>query len=142
MSSLILRTTARFLMPLLILFSIFALLRGHNLPGGGFAGGLLASTALALYVFAWDAAAARRAVAIEPTILIGSGLLLAVGSGLISLGWGEALMTGFWTKIVLSSRTELALGTPLIFDVGVYLVVVGSTLLIVTSLAEEEEDRG
>ena len=139
MSSLILRTAARFLMPVLILFSIFLLLRGHNLPGGGFAGGLLAATALALYVFAWDADAARRAVGVDPPVLIGAGLLLALGSGLAGLAGGRSLLTGLWVEVPITGRSELAFGTPIVFDIGVYLVIVGSTLLIITALAEEEE---
>jgi multicomponent Na+:H+ antiporter subunit B len=138
-SSLILRTAARFLMPVLILFSIFLLLRGHNLPGGGFGGGLLAATALALYVFAWDAEAARRAVGVEPPILIGAGLLLAAGSGIAGLLAGKPFLTGFWGEVAVTGRSELAFGTPIVFDIGVYLVIVGSTLLIITALAEEEE---
>ena len=141
MTSLILRTAARFLIPLLVLFSIYTLFRGHNQPGGGFAGGLLAATAFALYVFAWDAAAARRAIGVDPHTLIGTGLLLALASGLYSFLSGDAFLTGHWAKLPVAKDSGLALGTPVIFDVGVYLVVVGSALLIITSLTEEQESR-
>lgn len=142
MSSIILRTAARFLIPLLVLFSIFTLFRGHNQPGGGFAGGLLAATAFALYVFAWDVAAARKAVPVDPHAVIGTGLLFAVGSGLVSLFTGRAFLTGLWAKLPVSEQSGLALGTPVVFDVGVYLVVVGSALLIITTLTEEQEGGG
>lgn len=141
MSSLILRTAARFLIPLLVLFSIYTLFRGHNQPGGGFAGGLLAATAFALYVFAWNAAAAKKALAIDPHTLIGTGLLFALGSGVLSLFGGHAFLTGLWAKLPVSEQSGLALGTPVVFDVGVYLVVVGSAILIITSLTEEQEER-
>jgi len=141
MNSIILRTTARFLIPLLVLFSIYTLFRGHNQPGGGFAGGLLAATAFALYVFAWDAASAKRALGLDPHALIGAGLLFALGSGVFSMLAGHAFMTGMWAKLPVRPESNLALGTPVIFDIGVYLVVVGSTILIVTSLTEEQEGR-
>jgi multicomponent Na+:H+ antiporter subunit B len=141
MSSLILRTAARFLIPLLVLFSIYTLFRGHNQPGGGFAGGLLAATAFALYVFAWNAAAAKKALAVDPHALIGSGLLVALGSGVLSLFGGHPFLTGLWAKLPVSEKSGLALGTPVVFDIGVYLVVVGSAILIITSLTEEQEER-
>lgn len=138
MSSLILRTAARYLIPLLILFSVFTLFRGHNLPGGGFSGGLLAATAFALYVFAWDAASARRALQIDPHFLIGTGLLVSLLSGLPGLLTGTAYLTGKWIDIGLAKQ-KTAIGTPLVFDIGVYLVVVGASLMIILSLTEEEE---
>lgn len=141
MNSVILRTAARFLIPLLVLFSIYTLFRGHNQPGGGFAGGLLAATAFALYIFAWDAAAAKRALGLDPHALIGTGLLVALGSGVFSMLAGRNFMTGLWAKLPVREESNLALGTPVVFDIGVYLVVVGSTILIVTSLTEEQEGR-
>lgn len=141
MSSLILRTAARFLIPLLVLFSILTLFRGHNLPGGGFAGGLLASTAFALFVFAWDAPTARRAMALDPHLLIGGGLLLALASGLPALFRGGAFLTGLWASLPGGDDSGLALGSPVVFDIGVYLTVVGSTVLIITVLSEQQEGR-
>ena len=138
MGSLILRTAARYLIPLLILFSIYTLFRGHNQPGGGFAGGLLAATAFALYVFAWDAAAARRAVRIDPHVLVGSGLIVALLSGLPGMIGGRAFLTGTWTKVGFGPN-KTAIGSPVIFDIGVYLLVIGAALMIILSLTEEEE---
>ena len=136
MTSLILSTATRYLLPLLLLFSIFLLLRGHNEPGGGFAGGLVAAAAFALYTIAHNVTTAQKVLRVKPRTLIAAGLLVAVSSGLISLLAGYPFMTGLW-----SSQTLLALGkvgTPLLFDIGVYLVVIGITLLIIFSLAEEE----
>jgi len=141
MSSLILRTAARFLIPLLVLFSIYTLFRGHNQPGGGFAGGLLAATAFALYVFGWDARAAKRAAGIDPHVLIGTGLLLVLGSGLPALFKGRAFLTGLWASLPVGEHTGLAFGTPILFDTGVYLAVAGSVVLIITALAEEQEEE-
>ena len=75
MSSLILRTAAGVLMPLLLIYGIFLLLRGHNAPGGGFAGGLVVAAAYSLNSIAFGTAAARRALIVDPVRLIGVGLL-------------------------------------------------------------------
>ena len=74
MTSLILRTATRVLMPLLLLYGLFLLLRGHNAPGGGFAGGLVVAAAYALHSFAFGVTAARRALLVDPSRLIGMGL--------------------------------------------------------------------
>ncbi|MCC6176346.1 MAG: Na+/H+ antiporter subunit B [Chloroflexi bacterium] len=136
MRSLILGTAARFLLPLLLLFSIFLLLRGHNEPGGGFSGGLVAAAAFALLTIATDAPTTRRALQVAPRSLIGIGLLTAIVSGVIGLLAGRPFLTGQWVEVTLPGGISLALGTPLLFDIGVYLVVVGVVLTIVLSLAE------
>ena len=137
MNSLILQTTARLLQPLLLMFSVFLLLFGHNAPGGGFSGGLIAASAFALHTIAFDVAGAQQSLKISPRHLISSGLLLAVCSAMMSLFRGKSLMTSLWTTIPLGQFGSIDMGTPLIFDTGVYLVVCGVTLLIVFSLAEE-----
>ncbi|CAN5595572.1 Na+/H+ antiporter subunit B [soil metagenome] len=137
MRSLILITAARLLMPLL-LFSIFLLLRGHNEPGGGFAGGLVAASAFILLAISRDPATARAALRVEPQALIGAGLLVAVGSGVVGLLLGRPLLTGVWVAIDLPGLS-FYVGTPLTFDIGVYLVVLGATLTMVLTLAEEGE---
>ena len=134
MSSLILSTATRLLLPLLLIFSIFLLLRGHNEPGGGFVGGLVAAAAFALYMIATDVANVKRILRIEPRTLIGIGLLISLISGLISLFRGLPFMTGLWSKTALPVIGKV--GTPLLFDTGVYLVVLGITLTIILSLAE------
>lgn len=138
MISLILRTATRYLVTLLVLFSIFLLLRGHNEPGGGFVGGLVAASAFALYAIAFDPASARRLLRVDPRGLIGVGLLTAAGSGFISVAQGAPFMTGEWTYLTVPGAGKIDLGTPLLFDMGVYLVVLGVTLLIILTLAEEE----
>jgi multicomponent Na+:H+ antiporter subunit B len=136
MISMILRTTSRLLITLFLLFSIFLLVRGHNEPGGGFVGGLVAAGAFVLHAIAYDVRAARRALRVDPALLIPIGLLLAAGSGLPALFGGEPFMTARWGGIG-GGVMHIELGTPLVFDVGVYLVVVGITLVIILSLAEE-----
>ena len=135
MRSLILSTATRYLMPLLLLFSVFLLLRGHNEPGGGFVGGLVAAAAFALFAIAEGVAPARRMLFVHPRTLLGTGLLIAAGAGLLSVGLGLPYMTGLWSSFELPVVGKL--GTPLLFDVGVYLVVIGMVLMIVFELAEE-----
>lgn len=132
MRSLILTTTARFLLPLLLLFSLSLLLRGHDEPGGGFSAGLVAATAFALYAFApgegRGAGAERRLLQVEPRTLTGAGLLVAALSGVAPLLGGRAFLTGLWMRVDAPLLGSIELGTPLLFDVGVYLVVAGVTL--------------
>jgi multicomponent Na+:H+ antiporter subunit B len=136
MSRLIPATAARFLLPLLLLFSLFLLLRGHHEPGGGFAGGLVAAAAFTLYGLATDAAAARAVLRVPPRHLIGAGLLLALASGLVPLAAGQPFLTGSWVSLPLAGE-RIEIGTPLVFDVGVYLAVIGVTLTIVLALSVE-----
>jgi multicomponent Na+:H+ antiporter subunit B len=130
-NSLILRTATRVLTPLLLLYGLFLLLRGHNAPGGGFAGGLVVAAAYTLNSFAFGAAAARRALLVDPSRLIGIGLLLALTSGLLPVVLGQAFLTAQWVA------PAVGFGTPLFFDLGVFLVVIGVALTMTFMLVEE-----
>jgi multicomponent Na+:H+ antiporter subunit A len=131
LTSAIFRTAARILMPLLVLFAVFLLLRGHNEPGGGFVGGLVAASAFALYAIAFGVERARRALLVRPLTLLGSGLLIALASGLPAALRGQPFLTAQWTSI------PVAVGTPVVFDIGVFLVVAGVVLMMIFTLAEE-----
>ena len=137
MNSIILSTATRFLLPLLLLFSVFLLLRGHNAPGGGFAGGLVVAGAWTLYAIAQGLDDARRLLGVEPRKLITAGLLVAIGSAMFGPLAGEPFMTGQWWELSLPILKEVHLGTPLLFDVGVYLVVIGVTITVLMTLIEE-----
>lgn len=137
MFSIILSTASRYLLPLLLIFSFFLLLRGHNEPGGGFVGGLVAAAAYALYFIANGVDEAKKLLKAEPIKLIAIGLLLAVISTLPSLLMDKNFMTGVWLDTNFPVIGKI--GTPLIFDVGVYLLVLGIALKIIFSLAEEDK---
>ena len=137
MNSLILRATAPLVLTLMLLFSVFLLLRGHNQPGGGFVGGLMAGAAFVLYAIAEGPQTARRALRINPVTLIAGGLLVAAASGAVSFLTREPFLTGQWLTLSIPGLPPLALGTPLLFDVGVFLVVLGVTLMTILTLAEE-----
>ena len=127
----IFRTAARLLMPLLLLFSLFLLLRGHNQPGGGFVGGLVAAAAFALYGIAFGVERARQALLVRPLTLLGAGLLVAIASGLPGVVRGQPFLTAIWAP------TPVTVGTPVLFDIGVFLVVAGVVLMMLFNLAEE-----
>ncbi|EAU43325.1 Na+/H+ antiporter [Fulvimarina pelagi HTCC2506] len=139
MRTIIFRFTAPYLTSLMVLFSIFVLLRGHNEPGGGFIGGLIAASAFAIYGIACGVAPVRRALHFHPMAIAAAGLMLAVLSGVLSLLIGVEFLTGLWAFPTFLG-TEVALSTPLFFDIGVYLVVVGAISSIALALEETETD--
>jgi multicomponent Na+:H+ antiporter subunit B len=132
----ILRSGARFLVPLMLLFSLFLLVRGHNEPGGGFVGGLVAATAFALVLLTEGRAAARRLLRWDPLAFVAGGLLVALLSGVLPLLRGPPFMTGLWLEVPLPVVGKI--GSPVVFDAGVFLVVLGIVLSILFALAEEE----
>jgi multicomponent Na+:H+ antiporter subunit B len=136
MNTLIFRTIAPLLTVVMLVFSVFVLLRGHNEPGGGFIGGLVAASAMAIYGMAVGAEAARRALRFDPIAIAGAGVLLASLAGLVSLLLGVPFMTGLWASFSVGD-TEVALSTPMVFDIGVYLVVLGAVAAIALGLEEE-----
>jgi multicomponent Na+:H+ antiporter subunit B len=136
MSSLILRTATRVLMPLLLLFALFLLLRGHNEPGGGFVGGLVVAAAFVLYAISAGVPASRRALLIEPSTLLSVGLLVALASAVPALLAGRPFMSAVWTEFG-TGPAAWTIGTPLVFDIGVFLAVIGVVLTIVFTLAED-----
>ncbi|MDZ7291320.1 MAG: Na+/H+ antiporter subunit B [candidate division KSB1 bacterium] len=137
MHSLILTIAIRHLHPLTLMFSIYMLMRGHNHPGGGFIAGLIAAASFAHLALAFGIQEARRRLHFTPHTFIGAGLLVALLSGIPSLLSGKPFMTARWFTLPLPLIGNFAIGTPLLFDTGVYLVVIGMTLLILFSLFEE-----
>ncbi|MBC6437007.1 MAG: Na+/H+ antiporter subunit B [Rhodobacteraceae bacterium] len=138
MNSLILNAATRLLVALLLLFSIYMLLRGHNLPGGGFIGGLIGATGFVLYAIAHGCGATRAALRVEPQGIAMAGLGIALAAGVFAVFFGDALFTGQWLFIFTTEGDYgLPLSSVLVFDIGVYLVVFGSILTIVLALEEE-----
>jgi multisubunit Na+/H+ antiporter MnhB subunit len=136
MGSLILKTATRLLVGLILVFSIYLLLRGHHAPGGGFAGALVAGTGFALFAISEGALAVRCALRIDPRLLTAAGLLVAIGAGATAAIRQAPFLTGIWWGGG-QAGTHAWIGTPLIFDVGVYLTVLGSILTIVLALEED-----
>lgn len=139
MNSIILRTGTVFILPLLLLVSVVILLRGHNEPGGGFVGGLTAATAMLLHMLAFGPKEARKLLPIPPETMIGIGLLFALLSGLPSVFAGYPAFKALWTDFEPVQGVKLS--TPLVFDIGVYLTVMGVVILILFSIAEYRGQR-
>ena len=135
MKTIILRTASNYMLPLLLVFSVFILLRGHYLPGGGFVGGLIASIAFVLHAFANGLDNTRQLLRFHPGFLMPAGLSIAFLSGISPIIFsGKPFMTGLWYPHHLPIVGNL--GSALFFDIGVYLVVLGVTLTIIFTISE------
>jgi multicomponent Na+:H+ antiporter subunit B len=134
MKSLIFKTASTYLLPLLLLFSIFILLRGHYLPGGGFVGGLMASIAFLIHSFAFGLKETRHIIRMNPGFLMPIGLFFAVGAAIAPFFIGAPVLKGLWFEEPF--RFVGMVGSALFFDIGVYLVVIGATLTIMFSITE------
>lgn len=136
MQSVILNALARLFFVAMLIFSLFILLRGHDEPGGGFIGGLAAASAYTVVTLAFGTDTARKWLILHPVVLMGVGLFCAILSGLPPLigDFGGFLYHLWWEGQI--GFLELKLGTTLIFDIGVYFVVVGGVLSILFRMYE------
>jgi multisubunit Na+/H+ antiporter MnhB subunit len=134
MRSQLLLISAKYIKPIFLVISIVVLYRGHNLPGGGFIGGLLAASGYIYYMMAYDVNKAIGKMWIKPNHLMAFGLLLAVISGFPAVFDASGYMTGRWISIF-----GVKLGTPTLFDVGVYLTVLGVMLTIMMSVLDKQK---
>lgn len=146
------RTVTRTVVPLILLTAIALLLQGHNLPGGGFIAGVLTVTAFALvYIIFGVEGLQHQLLGVVPTgtgvlsgitatyvLAFGLGLGVAAGSGIVAIAIGFPFLTqGVVFLDGLPVYGEFELATALAFDVGVYLVVVGSLLTIISVVGRE-----
>ncbi|MBF9043140.1 Na+/H+ antiporter subunit B [Rhodobacterales bacterium HKCCE4037] len=138
MNSIILNAATRLLVSLLLVFSVYMLLRGHNLPGGGFIGGLIGSTGFILYAIAMGPKACRKALHFEPQNIAMIGLGISLAAGVFPVVMGESFFTGQWIFIGdRASGDYIPVSSVLVFDIGVYLVVFGAILTLVLALEDE-----
>ena len=130
----IMAALTRLLLPLALLVSVFIFLRGHNLPGGGFIAGLITAVALIMQYLAngVDWTHARMTSNLHP--VIGAGLAIGLATGLVSLLLGYPFLTSTFTHVHWPIVGDFELASAIAFDLGVYLVVVGATLLILVHL--------
>ncbi|MFD3300792.1 monovalent cation/H+ antiporter subunit A [Aquipseudomonas alcaligenes] len=133
---LILMTLSRLLLPLALLISVFIFLRGHNLPGGGFIAGLITAVALALQYIASGVAWVEQRLPLNYQRMAGAGVLIATLTGLGSWVFGRPFLTSAFGHFELPLVGEFELATAMLFDLGVYLTVVGSTQLVLTRLGK------
>lgn len=137
-NDIVLQTSTRLLSFIIIIFSIYVMLAGHNNPGGGFIGGLMTAAGFVLLGLAFDIHTLRKTIPIDFKLIIASGLLIACLTGLGPLFFGVNFLThsAGYVWIPLLGQTEIA--TALFFDIGVYLVVVGATLSIIFTIGEDQ----
>lgn len=143
MVELYLRLLDRVLTPLLMLIGVVLLLRGHDAPGGGFIAALLVSAAIASQILANGASVMRDRIgrALQP--MIGAGMLLAIGSALLGLLTGQGFFHAIWWTIQLGP-IDYKIGTPVLFDFGVFSTVTGATISFILGLSTnviEDVDR-
>ncbi len=138
-SSPILRSASRFLVALLALVSVFYLLRGHNEPGGGFIGGLMLASAVAVRALAAGTPDVRSLLPVDPLRLAVVGLLLALGSGFFAVAGGSPFLEGRWLSHPVPGIGKV--GTILLFDVGVYFAVVGTALTILFAVWQDSSEE-
>ena len=137
--SLILDTSVGLVFHTALLFSVFLLFAGHNAPGGGFVGGLVAGAAFVLRYVAGGAEEIREVEPLRPTAILGTGIVVANATGAAAwLAGGQLLESAKWELDVPVLGTIKATSS-LPFDIGVYLVVVGLVLMVLATLGNEED---
>ena len=134
--SLILDTTVRLVVDAAVVLSIYLLFAGHNQPGGGFVGGLVASAAVALRYLAGGLDDVEGMLRVRPWTLLSVGLVLASGSALAPLAFGHAPLDQQAVEWKLEVLGKVKLTTATVFDAGVYLIVVGLILMIFEALGD------
>jgi multicomponent Na+:H+ antiporter subunit B len=133
MRSTILQTASQYLLPILLLFSFYLLIRGHYSPGGGFVGGLVASIAFVLHSFAHGVESTMKILRWKPLSLIPIGLGISTLSMFSPVLFGKPVMTSLWIPQAIPVFGTV--GTTLFFDLGVYILVVGVVLTILFTIS-------
>ncbi|MFB9280071.1 Na(+)/H(+) antiporter subunit B [Cohnella cellulosilytica] len=136
-SDLILQTAAKVLVFIIMTFSIYILFAGHHNPGGGFIGGLITASALMLLYIAFDAETIQEIIPVDFKIVGAIGVLLAVATGIGSIVANEPFLTQVYRYVNLPLLGKTGIGTAMVFDIGVYLAVVGTTMTIIRSISED-----
>lgn len=133
MNSVILKSATRLLSGLILMLSVYLLWQGHNAPGGGFIAALVAATGFALVALTEGPDAVRKGIRIKPQYLIAAGILVAMGSGVAGMIGGQPFLTGIWWP---EHTDAVLIGTPLVFDIGVFLTVIGAILTVLLALED------
>lgn len=139
-SPVILTMITRALLPMALLFSMFLLLRGHNLPGGGFIAGLMAAVALVIQYVASGTAWTEQRLRVNFRVLIGFGLLCAALTGLGALAFGHPFLSATFTYLDWPIIGRFELATAMVFDIGVFLTVIGAVMLMLSRLGAPMAD--
>ncbi|MCP8616421.1 Na(+)/H(+) antiporter subunit B [Salirhabdus salicampi] len=139
-NDLILRTTTALIAFILLGFSVYLFLAGHNAPGGGFIGGLMTAAAIVLMYMTYGYATIRKIIPLNFRLLVPVGLLIATLSGVGAFFFDKPFLTQGFDYFDFPFFGKVELATALIFDLGVYFTVVGVTLTIILTIANDRSD--
>ena len=120
--------------------SLWLLFAGHNQPGGGFAGGLVAGAAISLRYLAGGLAEVRRVSRFAPWTILGTGLATSTGIALVPVLIGEPILSSLGTELDLPLLGASYASTALVFDIGVYMLVVGLVFMVFEAFGDETVD--
>lgn len=134
----ILQTATKVLVFVILTFAIYILFAGHHNPGGGFVGGLITASAFVLLYIAFDLQTVRDALPVDFKLLGAFGVILAVLTGAGSLIFDVPFLTQTFAHVNLPLIGDTELATAVLFDLGVYFAVIGTTMTIITSISEDE----
>ncbi|MBR0651222.1 monovalent cation/H+ antiporter subunit A [Roseomonas terrae] len=130
-------TLTRLLFPVMLIVAMYLLLRGHDLPGGGFSAGMVVAIAIILQYMIGGTEWTEDRLRLRPQLWVGAGLLLAAGTGLAAWLFGRPFMTSYFAYGELPIIGKVPMASALIFDIGVFALVVGATLLMLVALAHQ-----
>ena len=139
--SIIFEVITRLIFHAIILVSLYLLIAGHNLPGGGFAGGLLAGIAFAIRYVAGGRFELEQSIKVPAGIILGSGLAIAAIAGVVPLFFGGQVFQAYDVEVVLPLFGHVHFASAMVFDIGVYLVVIGLVIDVLRSLGSEIDRR-
>ena len=142
MSSLLLRTATKLIFPLILIFAAYIAIKGHNEPGGGFIGGLMAAVAFLLYRMTHGRGALLRLLPFHPRVLVFAGLMIALTTAVLPMFFGSPFLT---TTVIdefpIGFGQSIHFASAVFFDAGVLLVVVGVSVGMIQRLHEEIDVR-
>jgi len=138
MRTLILENIIKVLIPLFFVFALYMFFRGHDQPGGGFIGGLIATIPFMLHAISFGPSETREKYKLKPLLVASVGLFVALLSGVLPLIASEAFLTGLWTKANLPFIKKF--GTPVLFDIGVFMVVFGMVVQVTFLFAGDRDE--
>jgi multicomponent Na+:H+ antiporter subunit B len=137
-NNLILQFTSKFVFFIIFFFAVHIFFAGHYTPGGGFVGGLLMSSAIVLLVIAYDLKTVQMILPLNYMYMTAVGLILALGTAAFPMLRGKPFFTHFYDYYHLPLIGKTSLHTAALFDLGVFLVVVGVTMTIIQTIGEDE----
>ena len=134
----ILQFTAKIVFFMIFFYAVHIFFAGHYTPGGGFVGGLVTASAIVLLIIAFDIKTVQSIVPINYIYLVAVGLIIAGATAAFSMFMGKPFFTHYFDYFYLPLLGKTSLHTAALFDLGVYLVVVGVTMTIIQTIGEDE----